>query len=150
MIGNRLIYVRPLGDFSIDFGFDSRQCLVAVAISIFSVPPVGLVERQMAFFHQLIIDLEHEREARPLFGDNSRLRRELTSITQHVDVPEEVIKFAPKKMRLQHQSAEGRIEQLETDVKQWQDRADQAEARLRSIESSIQQIAARYCSIPTK
>lgn len=99
----------------------------------------------MAFFHQLIIDLEHDRDAHRLFGDNSRLRRELASITQHVDVPEEVLKFAPKNMRLQHQSAEGRIEQLETEVKQWQDRADQAEARLQSIERSIQQIAAKYC-----
>jgi predicted nucleic acid-binding Zn-ribbon protein len=47
-------------------------------------------------------------------------------------------------MRLQHRTAEDRINQLETEIKQWQDRALLAETRLRFIEKSIQQIAAEH------
>jgi len=100
----------------------------------------------MAFFQQLIADLEHsprQRDAEPLGGD-SRRNTESAAITQHTsDVPKEVLKFAPKKMRRQ-QTAEDRIDQLETEIKQWQDRASRAETRLRFIENLIQQIAAEH------
>lgn len=59
------------------------------------------------------------------------------------DVPNEVLKFAPKKMRRQ-QSAEDRINQLETEIRQWEERAGEAETRLRYIEKSIQQIASEH------
>ncbi len=100
-----------------------------------------LVGRQMAFFHQLIAELEHMQDASPRGGDYFGLRRESR---RTIDVPEEVLKFAPKKMRLRHQTAEDRIEQLETEIKQWQDRAGRAETRLQVIEKSIQQIASKY------
>ena len=100
----------------------------------------------MASFQQLIADLEHtprQRDVQPL-GGNSRRNAESAAITQHTsDVPKEVLKFAPKKMRRQ-QTAEDRIDQLETEIKQWQDRALLAETRLRFIEKSIQQIAAEH------
>jgi hypothetical protein len=100
----------------------------------------------MAFFQQLIADLEHtprQRDVQPL-GGNSRRNAESAAITQRaIDVPKEVLKFAPKKMRRQ-QTAEDRIDQLETEIKQWQDRAGRAETRLRFIEKSIQQIAAEH------
>ncbi len=100
----------------------------------------------MAFFHQLITELEHMQDASPRGGDYFGLRRESrrTIEVPQIDVPEEVLKFAPKKMRLQHQTAEDRIEQLETEIKQWQDRAGRAETRLQVIEKSIQQIASKY------
>jgi predicted nucleic acid-binding Zn-ribbon protein len=54
-------------------------------------------------------------------------------------------------MRPQHRNAEDRINQLETEIKQWQDRALLAETRLRFIEKSIQQIAAEHVrSVPRK
>jgi predicted nucleic acid-binding Zn-ribbon protein len=59
------------------------------------------------------------------------------------DVPNEVLKFAPKKMRRQ-QSAEDRINQLEIEIRQWEERAGEAETRLRYIEKSIQQIASEH------
>lgn len=86
---------------------------------------------QMAFFQQLIANLEHssagQQDAQPRGGG-----------------VQEVLKFAPKKMRCPHRTAEERINQLETEIKQWQDRARRAETRLRFIENSIQQIAAEH------
>ena len=99
----------------------------------------------MAYIHQLIADIEHAKDAPELGCDRSTLGKESTKIHRHVSsVPEEVLKFAPKKMRLQHAPTEGRVEQLETEIKEWQVRANQAEMRLRSIEKSIQEIAAKY------
>ena len=85
----------------------------------------------MAFFHELIANLEHA----PAWQQDAQARGGAVS---------EVLKFAPKRMRLQHQTAEDRINQLETEIKQWQDRALLAETRLRFIEKSIQQIAAEH------
>lgn len=101
----------------------------------------------MAFFHQLIAELEHMQDAHPRGGDYFGLRGESRRPIDvpEIDVPEEVLKFAPKKMRLQHQIAEeDRIEKLESEIKQWQDRAGRAETRLQVIEKSIQQIASKY------
>jgi predicted nucleic acid-binding Zn-ribbon protein len=92
----------------------------------------------MAFFHQLIANLEHD----PAWQQNAQARGGAVS---------EVLKFAPKRMRLQHRTVEDRINQLETEIKQWQDRALLAETRLRFIEKSIQQIAAEHVrSLPKK
>jgi hypothetical protein len=76
---------------------------------------------------------------------------ESTAMTQDaINVPEEIRKFAPKKVRrgapmdqsgddlinmlqkttFQLQTAEDRISALETAIKQWQDRAAQAETQL--------------------
>ena len=85
----------------------------------------------MAFFHQLIANLEHA----PAWQQDVQARGGAVS---------EVLKFAPKRMRPQHRTAEDRINQLETEIKQWQDRALLAETRLRFIEKSIQQIAAEH------
>ena len=77
-------------------------------------------------------------------GVDSQWNAESAAITQHTfDVPKEVLKFAPKKMR-REQTTEARIDQLETEINQWKDRADRAETRLRNIEKSIQQIAAKH------
>jgi len=91
-----------------------------------------------------------QRDAQLLGGD-SRWNAESAAITQHtINVPEEVRKFAPKKMRRgapldqsgndlvtmlqtvgrQLQTAEDRIDLLETAIKQWQDRAVRAETQL--------------------
>lgn len=88
----------------------------------------------MAFIHQLIADIEEGRDASPQLPIGRHM----------VDLPEEVVRFAPKNIRLQHQTADDRIEQLETEIKHWQDRAARAETRLHSIEQSVQQIAAKY------
>ncbi len=88
----------------------------------------------MATIHQLITELEQGGDERSRSFDPSAAN----------GVPDEVIKFAPKKIRFHHQSAQDRIDELEGELRQWQERADRAELRLRSIEKSIQQIAARY------
>ena len=92
----------------------------------------------MAFFHQLIANLEHA----PAWQQDVQARGGAVS---------EVLKFAPKRMRPQHRTAEDRVTQLETEIKQWQDRALLAETRLRFIEKLIQQIAAEHVrSVPRK
>ena len=92
----------------------------------------------MAFFHELIANLEHS----PAWQQDAQARGGAVS---------EVLKFAPKRMRLQDQTAEDRMNQLETEIRQWQDRALLAETRLRFIEDSIQQIAAEHVrSVPRK
>ncbi|MEJ2373978.1 MAG: hypothetical protein P8Y53_03615 [Pseudolabrys sp.] len=88
----------------------------------------------MASIHQLITDVERRGDAHP----------EHPRFAGKIDVPEEVLRFAPRKIRAQHETSEDRIEQLENEVKEWQDRAGRAEARLRSIEESVQRIAAKY------
>jgi predicted nucleic acid-binding Zn-ribbon protein len=85
----------------------------------------------MAFFHQLIANLEHT----PAWQQDVQARGGAVS---------EVLKFAPKRMRPQHRTTEDRINQLKTEIKQWQDRALLAETRLHFIEKSIQQIAAKH------
>ena len=106
----------------------------------------------MAFFQRLIADLERKRHAQPLGGDYSGFRRKSGANTQRTsNVPKEVLQFAPKEMRCQHESAENRIDQLETEIKQWQDRASRAETRLQFIETSIQEIAEKFVrSVPKK
>ena len=85
----------------------------------------------MAFFQQLIANLEHSpagQQAAQTRGGGVQ----------------EVLKYAPKKVRCQHGTAEEPINQLETELKQWQDRARRAKTQLRFIEKSIQQIAAEH------
>lgn len=92
----------------------------------------------MAFFHELIANLEHS----PEWQQDAKARGGAVS---------EVLKFAPKRLRLQHRTAEDRMNQLENEIGQWQDRALLAETRLRFIEKSIQQIAAEHVrSVPRK
>lgn len=88
----------------------------------------------MASIHQLISSVERRGDTDPQPPYDGQM----------IDVPEEVLRFAPRKIRIQHQAAEHRIEQLENEVKEWQDRAGRAEARLRSIEELVQRIAAKY------
>lgn len=82
----------------------------------------------MAFFHELIANLEQpctrQQDAQARGGAVS-----------------DVLRFAPKRMRLRNQS---RIDQFEAEIKLWQDRALLAERRLRFLEKSIQQIAVEY------
>ncbi len=52
----------------------------------------------------------------------------------------EWLKYAPPRVRSQRTSQD-RLGQLETENRRWRERARQAEARLKSIESSIQRIA---------
>ena len=83
---------------------------------------------QMAFFQQLITNLEHSpagQQAAQTRGGGVQ----------------EVLKYAPRKVRCQHGTAAEPINQLETELKQWRDRACRAETQLRFIEKSIQQIA---------
>jgi hypothetical protein len=76
-----------------------------------------------------------------LLSDDSRGNAESAAITQNtIDAPEEVRKFAPKKMRrsapmdqsgnAQLQTDEDRIGLLETAIKRWRDRAVHAEMQL--------------------
>jgi len=106
----------------------------------------------MEFFQRLIADLERKRDAQPQGGDYFAFRRESGATTQQmINVPKEVLKFAPKEMRRQYQNAEDPIGRLETEIQQWQDRAGRAETRLQFIEKSIQQIAAELVrSAPRK
>ena len=82
----------------------------------------------MSFIHQLISDIEGQRDAPPLVHED--------------ETPSEVLRFAPKKMRVPLQIAE--VADLKTEVKQWQNRAQAAEARLHSLEERIQRIANDY------
>ena len=52
----------------------------------------------------------------------------------------EWLKYAPPRVRSQRASQD-RLRQLESENKHWRERAWQAEARLKSIENSIQRIA---------
>ena len=85
----------------------------------------------MAFFQQLIANLEHSPAGQQ------------AAQTRGGDV-QEVLKYASMKVRCQRGTAEEPINQLATELKQWQDRARRAETRLRFIEKSIQQIAAEH------
>ncbi|HSP49737.1 MAG TPA: hypothetical protein VLN61_06045 [Pseudolabrys sp.] len=97
----------------------------------------------MAFFQGLIADLERKRDAPPLGSDYFAFRRKSGATSQQtINAPKEVLQFAPKEIRRHHQTAEDRINQLETEIEQWQDRAGRAETRLQFIEKSIQKIAA--------
>ena len=86
--------------------------------------------------HELTADIENEGSVRVRAGGYAAPRDD------PIDVPADVLRFAPKKLRLRHRT-EDRIEQLEIEVKQWQERADRAETRLRFVENSIQRIAAQ-------
>lgn len=100
----------------------------------------------MAFYWQPIVGLEHaprQRDAQPQAGDSEQNVESETFAQHMIGVPKEVLKFAPKKIRLA-QTAEERINQLETEIKQWQERAGEAETRLLYIEKTIQQIAADH------
>jgi hypothetical protein len=97
----------------------------------------------MKFFQRLIADLECTRDAQPRGGEYFEFRRKSGATAQQVNnVPKEVLQFAPKEVRRQHQTGDDRIGRLQTEIQQWQDRAGRAETRLRFIENSIQQIAA--------
>jgi hypothetical protein len=52
----------------------------------------------------------------------------------------EWLKYAPPRVRSQRASPD-RLRQLESETKRWRERAWQAEARLKSIENSIQRLA---------
>jgi hypothetical protein len=98
---------------------------------------------QMKFFQRLIADLERTRDAQQWGTDYSGFRRKSGATAQQmINVPKEVLHFAPKEVRRQHQAREDRIGRLETEIQEWQDRAGRAETRLQFIENSIQQIAA--------
>ena len=84
----------------------------------------------MSFIHQLIRDIEQERDAPPLAYQD--------------DTPSEVLRFAPKKVRIPAQIIDEPTAHLKREVKQWQHRAEEAEARLQSLEDRIQQIADDY------
>ena len=83
------------------------------------------------------------QEAQRAGSDTQQSAKSAAAAQNTSDVPSEVLKFAPKKMRRQ-QSAEDRINQLETEIRQWEERAGEAEARLRYIEELIQQIASEH------
>jgi len=84
----------------------------------------------MSFIHQLISDLERQRDAPPLApGDHT---------------PSEVLRFAPKKVRGPRLIGEDSVAHLKSEVAQWQNRAETAEARLQSLERRIQRIADDY------
>ena len=106
------------------------------------------VNVQMASFQEWFAELGQSalrRDGQPTNGgpepDVETAASTQDTIQDTIDVPREVLRFAPKKIR-RSLTAEDRIDQLETEVKQWQDRADEAEARLRRIEKTIQKIAA--------
>lgn len=84
----------------------------------------------MSFIHQLIRDIEQERDAPPLAYED--------------DTPSEVLRFAPKKVRIPALITQDPTAHLKREVKQWQHRAEEAEARLQSLEHRIQQIADDY------
>ncbi len=84
----------------------------------------------MSFIHQLISDIERQRDAPPLAYED--------------DTPSEVLRFAPKKVRVPRQMTEDPVADLKTEVEQWQNRAQAAEARLHSLEERIQRIANDY------
>lgn len=111
----------------------------------------------LASRHPRATDRTRQRDAQPSGGDSRRDVEPAAITTLHTnDVPEAILKFAPKKMRSalmdqsgnvpattlqkvgrQLQTAEDRIDQLETEIKQWQDRAVLAEMRLHLVEELI-------------
>jgi uncharacterized protein YdeI (YjbR/CyaY-like superfamily) len=100
----------------------------------------------MTFIQRLITNLNHSPQQldAKLQSIDSQQNAELAAIAQRtVVVPKEVLKFAPKKMR-RPQATEDLIDQLQTEIIQWKDRAVRAETRLRYIEKFIQQITAEH------
>jgi hypothetical protein len=94
-------------------------------------------------FQQLIAELEGKRDTQLLVGNYFAFRQETEATTQQmINTPIEVLQFAPKRVRYQHQCAEDWTGRFLTDLQQWQERAGRAEMRLRFLEKSIQQIAA--------
>ena len=99
----------------------------------------------MTSIHQLIVNLDRERFA-PRQADSApprELRRSSRELYP-LGTPNEVLRFAPKSVRLNHQTPEGRVMALQAEVSSWRDRAGCAEARLRLIEDRVQRIASEY------
>lgn len=82
----------------------------------------------MGFFHKIISDIEQGQGLVP---------------EQRSDL-DEVLRFAPKQKRRDRQSQYERTTKLESELRNWQNRAIRAEARLKFVETSVQQIAKRY------
>lgn len=55
----------------------------------------------------------------------------------------EVLKYAPTKLRPRRNTDE-RLSRLEAETRYWRERACSAEVRVKSLETSIQSIAARF------
>jgi hypothetical protein len=87
----------------------------------------------MGFFHEIISNIEQGRGLVP---------------EQRSDL-DEVLKFAPKRKRLDRQSQYEQTTNLESELRNWQHRAIRAEARLKFVETSVQQIAKRYARAGT-
>ena len=76
----------------------------------------------MGFIQQLISTIDRAPEARP------------------VATTSDVLKYAPPRLRAAR-GDEDRLRQLEIENRRWRERAHSAEARLESIERSVQLIA---------
>jgi hypothetical protein len=98
----------------------------------------------MASIHQLIVNLEERQGSGGQPGGHpARRESSAKTIQRSIDVPKEVLKFAPKRMRV-CDSAEDRVRLLEDEIDHWRNRAGRAEARLQFIEERIQRMAAPY------
>jgi hypothetical protein len=98
----------------------------------------------MASIHQLIVSLEERQGAGGQPGGHAaRPESSAKAIRHSIDVPKEVRKFAPKRMRI-CETAEDRVRLLEDEIDHWRNRAGRAEARLQFIEERIQRMAAPY------
>jgi hypothetical protein len=107
----------------------------------------------LASRHPRATDSTRQRDAQPSGGDSRRDVEPAITTLHTNDVPEAIFKFALRsalmdqsgnvpattlqKVGRQLQTAEDRIDQLETESKQWQDRAVLAEMRLHLVEELI-------------
>jgi len=104
----------------------------------------------MTSIHQLIVNLDRERFA-PRQADSAPPRglRPTSRKLYPLETPNEVLRFAPKSVRLNHQTPEERVVALQAEVSSWRDRAGRAEARLRLIEDRVQRIASECARAST-
>jgi hypothetical protein len=94
----------------------------------------------MAFIHQILANLEAEGLLRGQSFERADRR-------ERIAVPFEVLRFAPKKVRPQLEICDDeRLRRLEVENANWRERAMHAEKRLKTIERTIQDIAARVRS----
>jgi hypothetical protein len=87
----------------------------------------------MGFFKELTAEMDRTPAVRQRAGTAPGVDGDIS----------EVLKYAPTKLR-PRRNADERLSRLEAETRYWRERACQAEVRVKSLETSIQNIASRF------